>query len=174
MGKFHNLLKKGAGSHRRCGVIGIVEVQHPRLVCHLSRDLIEVDHPVVLGPHQHRVDLPPRDHRPPKVSRIGRTGHQHQIAGIHIGQGQMGQALFGSQQGQCLPLGIQHHPIAAVVPIGDGLPKTAGALKGGIAVVGGILDRQLSCRHHRSRRGAIRIAHTQINQIQALFAGSNF
>ena len=70
--------------------------------------------------HGHVVNVGARDHRTVDVYRIARIGHEHDIAAIERGEGQVRDAFFRSDQWQNFCVGIERYAIPGLIPVDNG------------------------------------------------------
>ena len=101
------------------------------------------------------------------VDRIGGVRADNHITGRRQGLGEIGEALFRPQGGHHLGLGIELHAEATLVIAGHGPAQADDALGGGIAVGLGLLDGLDQLIDDVLRGGHVRIAHAEVDDVDA-------
>ncbi len=101
------------------------------------------------------------------MDRIGRIGHQHDVAGRGDRLRHVGEALFRAERGDDLRIRIELHAEAALVIIGLGAAQAGDALGGGVTVgarLAGGLDQLVDDMLGRRQIG---IAHAEVDDVGA-------
>ena len=92
----------------------------------------------------------------------------HEVARVHPGSGQVGDALLGPDQRQHLGIGIEFDPEALAIPVRDRHPQLPEAVVVGIAVVRRLLGRLLQCPHDVLGCGEVGVANPEADDVVSL------
>ena len=117
--------------------------------------------------HRNVTQRAARDDESVGVDRIGRVGDDHHVARAGDRHREVGEPLLGTERGDGLALGIDRHPEAPLVIARDRAPQPANAARVRIAVRLRILHRLDELRDDMGRRGGVRIAHAEIDDVLA-------
>ena len=137
-------------------------------------DVVQILEKVPVVGQRNGHQLPPGNNHRGRMDGVGGVGHQDHVPGLHRGQHQMRQALFGSDGGDGFGFGVDIHSKAAFVPIGDGHPEFGDPPGGGIAVVSPLARGFDELVHDVLRGGEVGIAHPQIDDVFPAPPGLHF
>ena len=118
-----------------------------------------------------RADRGAGDDEAELVDRIGGIGRQHDVAGRGDRLGEIGETFLRAQGDDHLAFRIERNPEAALIIAGLGFPKPGYSLRGGITMRARIAGDLGQLLDHMRRRGAIRIAHAEIDNVLAARPG---
>ena len=169
-GQRHHALEKIQLDALRRRVGWKAENHHLRLGNALADAAFEFRKKIDARRHRDRADLRARDHRAVDVDRVTGIGHQHGVAAIERGQHQVRQPFFRTDGDNGFAVRIDLHAIALAVPARDGAAQARYALGGGITVRIGPLRHSAQLLDDMRRRGAIRIAHAEVDDVFAAAA----
>ena len=166
-GEGHHALEEGAVHAHGRGIVGEGQDEElgpgPR---QLGR-LLELGEEVDLRRHGDRAQVTVGDDHRVRVDRIGRVRHQHAVAGLEHGEGEVGQSLLGPDGGDGFGVGVQLDPVAVAVPPGDGHPEPRDAAGGRVAMVAGVLGGLDELGHDVLGRAQVGVAHPEVDDILA-------
>ena len=120
---------------------------------------------------RHRADDAARHQEAEGVDRIGRVRHQHDVARRGDRLRHVGEAFLRAEGGDHLRLGIELHAEPARVIARLRAAQAGDAFRGGIAVGARLADRLDQLVEHVLRRGQVRVAHAEIDDVGAAGAG---
>ncbi|MNX99298.1 hypothetical protein D3C86_1317370 [compost metagenome] len=163
LGELQGVLVERAGRDRRGRVAGEVEDEQLGGVRVLGAHGVPLGQEARVRQAGNLDDLATREDGAAGVDRVGGLGHDGLVAGVDEGQGQLGEAFLGADEGQHLGLGVEFDPVAALVPGGDRLAEGLLAAEGRVAVVRGILDGGDGRVDDRLRGGQVGRADPQID-----------
>ena len=146
-------------------VRGIADDDRDRLRDRVHDRALERDEIVGRRLCRHGADDAARHQEAEGVDRIGGVRHEHDVAGRGDRLRHIGEAFLRAERGHDLRVGVELHAEAAAVIGGLGAAQARNALGGGIAVgarLAGGLDQLVD---DVLRRGQIRIAHTEIDDV---------
>lgn len=101
------------------------------------------------------------------MDREGRVGHDRGITGPQHGQAGVAEAFLAADAGDDLAVGVEAGPEFAFVLGGHLLAEVVDALAGGIALVARVAGGLDQLVDDHLRRGVQRIAHAQIDDVDA-------
>ena len=99
------------------------------------------------------------------VDGVGGVGDDDGVAGRGDGGGEVGQALFRAEGRDDFSLRVQLHVEPALIIGGERAAQAGDAFGGGIAVAAGVLHGFHELRDDMGRRGAVRVAHAEIDDV---------
>ena len=130
-------LTTGIAARRHIGIVGPHEFDTREV--HLLQ-LVEIGLPTVVFTEVIIHNLGTQNLRERRVCRISRIRHQHLVARIDKGKGDVQDALLGTYQGQELALGIQIDIIPTLIETSHRLAQLGGSHGGLIAVSTGLMS----------------------------------
>ena len=135
-GKGHGLFHKGQICHGPGGIVGIVEPHELGSGCHIGRYGLQIGQKAVFRQQGHGVAGAAGQQGAAAVYRIGRVRHQGDIPGIDKAVAEVGDALFGADQGHHLGdrVDILYSEAGGII-VGHCLTEGQHALRRRIAVV---------------------------------------
>ena len=77
------------------GVVGVVQPHHLGRLGHIGRYGVQLGEPAIPLVERHYVTLGAGEHGADPVDRVGRVGHQGDIAGVQEAEGGVADTLFG-------------------------------------------------------------------------------
>ena len=161
----HDLLEELQFHALRGGVAGEVEDEHLRARPEVLDGLLHFLEEVHPRHHRNVADVGAGDHRAVDMNRVTRVGHQHDIAAIQRRQGQVGDALLGTDGDDGFLFRVEVHAIAGLVPVADGLAQARNAL-GNRVTVGVATTHGLDQLFDDMRRGGlVGIAHAEVDNV---------
>ena len=107
------------------------------------------------------------------VNGVAGIGHQHGVARVENGEAEVGDALFGADGDDGLGVGIEIDVVAGLVPGADGLAQARNAAGDRVAMRGGLERRLDQLVDDVLGRGAVGIAHAEIDDVFAAAAGGH-
>ena len=156
-------------SHRRRGIVRIVEEHDFGFFRHIGRNSCKVRQEFILGRQRHIMRHTVCEHGAQFINRISRVGNQRIVAGIDKSQENMGDAFFGADQGHYFAGRIQCNIKTFFIPSTDGAAELRRTFIIGITMV-------LRCAHclahffHDLRRSRlIRISNAKTDNVNAPF-----
>ncbi len=173
LGPAHRLLEEVEIRSRGRRVMRVAKKEHLGHLEHVAVDALEIRQVVMLRGCGDAVEDPARHNDPVEMDWIGGVGHQRDVVVIQEGEREMRDAFLGADERQDLAARVERHAKLPEVPLGDRLPELAldVAVRPGIAVVGRILDLPAQVLHHMLGRRQVRVAHSQVDDVDAALAG---
>jgi hypothetical protein len=101
---------------------------------------------------------------------VAGVGNEDGIARVEDGETKVGDALLGADGDDGLGVGVEIDVVARLVPVADGLAQAGQAAGDGVAVRGGLPDRLNELIYYMGRRGAVRVAHAEVDDVFATAA----
>jgi len=166
--RLRQVLERGTGAG---GVLRVVQPQERRAGEHVRRDGPQVGQPAPRARQWQRVRGSAGEYRAGPVHGVARIGSQHDVPGVHKGQGHVHQALFRAQQRQHLALRIDRHAEAPPIVGGDGATQRRRAKVARVGVRVAPLRRGDQRIHDRARRGQVRPPDAQVDDVDAAATG---
>ena len=124
--------------------------------------------PLVLLQQRHEVGLTVSHDGAGIVGRVSRLGQQNDVARVDETEAGVDDPLFGPDEGDDLLVRVHRHVEALLVPVCDSATELRQALGVGVAVVGGIQDGLVELGQVGRRRGDVRIADAEGDDVSAL------
>ena len=121
---------------------------------------------------RHRAHGAARHQEAEGVDRIARIGNEHDIARRGDRLRHVGEAFLGAERRDDLGLRVQLHPKTALVIFCLREAKLGNAARGRITVGSRLAQRLLDLLDDMGRRGQIRIAHAEIDDVGSRIAGA--
>jgi hypothetical protein len=116
-------------------------------------------------------DVAAGDHRAVDVDRIAGVGHQHRVAAAERGERKVRDPFLRADGDDRLRLRIELDAVAPLIPVADRAAQPRDAARHRIAVRVGAPDRLDQLVDNMPRRGAVGIAHTEVDDVLAPAAG---
>ena len=160
-------LEKGQVNALRGRVAGEIDNQHLRLGIAVADGFFQFVKKIDVGLHRHVANVGARNHRPVNMNRVAGVGHQHHVAALQCRQRQMRDAFFGTNRDNRFGIGIQLNVVTRLIPVADRLAKAMDALGHRIAVRIGTLYGFDQLIDDMPWRGAVGIAHAEVDDIFA-------
>ncbi len=150
-----------------------IDDEHPRLGEGELDRLLELGEEIDIGRQRHVTNIGAGDHRPVDVDRIARVRHQHRVAATERGERQMRNPFLGADGDDRLGFGIELDAPAALVPLADRAPQARNAARHGVAVRVRSLHGFDELVDDVPGRGAIGIAHPEVDDVLPAAAGGH-
>jgi hypothetical protein len=154
--------------HRGRGVVGIVEVDEPRPIEPLRRQVFQLHQESLLAHQRHELGLRVGQQRAPDVGRVAGVGHDADVTGIEHRESQVREALLGAEQRDQLRRGIERHPEAPLHEARRRLAELGQADLERIATHRRIAHRGAQRLHRLWRRRKVSVARAQVDHVHAL------
>ena len=107
------------------------------------------------------------------VDGVAGIGHQHGVARVEDGEAEVRDALLRSDGDDGLGVGVEVDVVARLVPVADGLAQARDALGHGVAMRDRLLRRFNHLVDDVFGRGAVGIAHAEVDDVFAAAAGGD-
>ena len=105
------------------------------------------------------------------VDGVAGIGHGDGVARVEHGEAEVGDALLGADGDDGLGLGVEVDVVAALVPVADGLAQAGQAAGERVAMGGGLLRGLDQLVDDVLGRGAVGVAHAEVDDVFAALAG---
>ena len=122
---------------------------------------------IFAGDQRHAAQVAAGDDHRVLMNGIGRARAQHDVARTEHRQRQVSDALLGADGDDGLAVGVDVDVEAPLVPIGDRHAQLVDAARHRVAVVGRVLRRLDQLGDHVRRRGAVRVAEAEVDDVLA-------
>jgi len=149
-----------------------IEQQHLRLRPRVADCVRELGEEVDARPDRHVADVGAGDHEAVGMDRVGRVRHQHDVAVVDRRQREVGEALLGTDGDDRLRVRVDRDVVARLVPVADRAPQARDALRHRVAMRVAPLRGLHQLVDDVLRRGLVRIAHAEIDDVLAPAPGS--
>ena len=146
---------------------GEVHDQRGRLRHRVAHRAVERAQHLLVRPGRNAAHRGAGDDEAELVDRVRWIGHENRVAGTGDGGGEVGQPLLRAEGRDDLALRVQRHVEAAAVVAGERAAQAGDALAGRIAVGSRVLHRLDQLRHDVRRRGAVGVAHAEVDDVLA-------
>ena len=140
---------------------------------HARDDLFKLREKAFLVVDGNADDVRAGDDRAVNVDGVAGVGNEHGVARVEDGETEVGDALFGADGDDGLGVGVEIDVVARLVPVADGLAQARNAAGDRVAVRRGLPDRLNQLVDDVGGRGAVGIAHAEVDDVFAAAAGGH-
>ena len=166
-GEIDDLFEEVEVHHLRGRVVRKIDDQHFRLGPGLPGRRNQILEKIAAGCERDRPDFSPGNDHAVGVNRVGGARRQHDIPRSNGRQRQVGNPLFRSDGDDRFPLGIEIDRVVPPIPVGDGKPQLGDSLRGGVAMISGVLQRLDRLVDDVGRRRLVGVSHPEVDDVFA-------
>ena len=165
-----DLLVKCEIDHFRRGIARIIKHQHFRLGVTVHHRLVQHGEKIITFLHRQMANGRAGNDETERMNRIGRIGHQYDIARIGDGLRHIGKAFLRTERGNDFRIGVKLDAKAALIITRLRLPQAGNTFRCRIAMGARITDRFHQFFDNMLRCRQIGVTHAEIDNILAIRA----
>jgi len=170
----HNALEEIKLDALRRRVGGKVDNKHLGLGNTAADGFFQLREKIHPGDKRHALDIRARDNGTVDMDGIAGVRHENAVAAVQRGQHQVRDAFFRTDGRDGFGFRVEIHVVAGFIPVADGAAKARNAFRHGVAVRVAALRGLDQLGHDVGRRGAVRVAHAEVDDVLATAAGGHF